>query len=89
MFYKTGFVKGLASQVLGTFAGILFVMAIRAMMGLEVWSSTNSRVNEPAVVFGMLVGGIKRDAIPIGQFLAQQLNYSEDWVHPATVPSKK
>lgn len=52
MFFKSGFVRGIIAQILGTFVGMGLVMLIRVLMGLEYYD------REPVVVGGMAFGAI-------------------------------
>lgn len=52
MFFKTGFFKGVLSQIVGTVAGMGFVMLVRVLMGLPAWN------REPVIVGGAFIGAI-------------------------------
>ena len=47
-----GLVRGLIAQILGTLAGMGFIMGIRALMGIPVWNA------EPVAVGGSAIGAI-------------------------------
>jgi cytochrome c oxidase subunit 1 len=47
-----GLVRGLVGQAIGTVAGMVLVMAIRLLAGMEAWAQ------EPVVVGGIVIGGI-------------------------------
>jgi len=51
-FLSLGLVRGLIAQVLGTAAGMGFVMMVRALIGLPAWN------REPVVVGGVAIGAI-------------------------------
>jgi cytochrome c oxidase subunit 1 len=57
-FLRTGLVRGLIFQIIGTLLGAGFVSAIRAVMGLKVWAwdQITYGFTEPAWVFGGVVG---------------------------------
>ena len=50
MFFKTGFVRGILSQVAGTIAGMALIMAIRVLGGSPAWD------REPVIVAGAAIG---------------------------------
>lgn len=52
MFFKTGFFKGVLSQILGTVAGMGFVMLVRVLIGEPAWN------REPVIVGGAFIGAI-------------------------------
>ena len=52
MFYKTGFMKGVFAQIVGTLAGIALIMVIRALFGMEPWN------REPVLVGGAAIGAL-------------------------------
>ncbi|MDH5507232.1 MAG: cbb3-type cytochrome c oxidase subunit I, partial [Anaerolineae bacterium] len=51
-FFSTGFFRGLLAQILGTAVGMLFIMGVRVLMGLEAWN------REPVVVGGAAIGAL-------------------------------
>jgi cytochrome c oxidase subunit 1 len=51
-FFSTGLFRGLIAQIAGTFLGMAFVMAVRALVGLPAWN------REPVIVGGILIGAI-------------------------------
>ncbi|MEK6222280.1 MAG: cbb3-type cytochrome c oxidase subunit I, partial [Chloroflexota bacterium] len=51
-FYKTGFMRGIAAQFFGTIAGMLFVMLMRVIAGLNAYE------REPVIVGGAAIGAI-------------------------------
>ncbi|MBT3240988.1 MAG: cytochrome C oxidase subunit I [Chloroflexi bacterium] len=57
-FFKSGFMRGLIAQIIGTVLGMGLVVGIRAILGLEAWSSTNLEILEPIIVGGALVGAL-------------------------------
>ncbi|MFC2025682.1 cbb3-type cytochrome c oxidase subunit I [Chloroflexota bacterium] len=55
-FLSIGLIRGLIGMLLGVIIGILFVTAIRVMMGLPAWTPDTFGFTEPAWVFGAITG---------------------------------
>lgn len=55
MFLKTGLVRGIIAQIIGTMAGVALLVLVRVLMGLPAW---DAGAGEPAAVLGALVGFI-------------------------------
>ncbi|MGD2040992.1 MAG: cytochrome c oxidase subunit I, partial [Anaerolineae bacterium] len=51
-FLSLGLVRGIGAQLAGTALGMLLVVVVRALMGLEAWAA------EPALVVGAMLGTI-------------------------------
>lgn len=54
-FFKTGLVRGIIAQIIGTAAGIGLFVLVRMLMGLPAW---DAGAGEPAVVVGAIAGFI-------------------------------
>ena len=63
--FSIGLVRAIVGQIFGTLAGMIFVMLVRVLMGLEAWSA------EPAWVVGAVFG-------IIGSLLA--VGALDDWL---------
>ncbi|MCW5876860.1 MAG: cbb3-type cytochrome c oxidase subunit I [Anaerolineales bacterium] len=60
-FFSTGLFRGLIAQIIGTFAGMALVMAVRVLMGLPISSAdaaTQQHITEVHVVGGVIIGAI-------------------------------
>lgn len=60
-FFSTGLVRGLIAQILGTFVGIAFVMAIRVVLGFPLSSPDpieNGQIWEATIVPAVIIGAL-------------------------------